>query len=201
MRVARLLLFPGLLGVLAPPAAAAQQHWGIAVELGKASFNGHASSTATSPETAGHPSPTTTWGLRVSLDGPTVGFSLGVLFANTGVQFESEEAAVESRGILGVLELSPQVSLVLLRPREVAFRLHLGAVLDHWSPEGGATRTAIGGLGGLSLDIPFSSRFGAEVRWETILTESIFEENELPPGFSRKSGWSERWVLGVRYGL
>ena len=200
MRVARLLLFPGLLGVFAAPLTA-QQHWGIAVELGKASFNGHGRSTATSPETTGHPSPTTTWGLRVSRTGPRVGFSLGVLFANTGVQFESEDAALESRGLLGLLEVSPQVSFVLLRPREVAVRIHLGGVLDHWSPEGANTRTSFGGLGALSLDLPFSSRISAEVRWETILTGSVFEEDELPPEFSLKSGWSERWVLGVRYGL
>jgi len=200
VRIARLLLFPGLLGGFAAPLFA-QQHWGIAVELGKASFNGHSSTTATSPETTGHPSPTTTWGLRASRTGPKVGFSLGVLFTNTGVQFESEEAAVESRGLLGLLEVSPQVTFVLLRPREVAVRIHLGAVLDHWSPEGADTRTSLGGLGALSLDIPFSSRFGAEVRWETILTESVFQEDELPPEFSLKSGWSERWVFGVRYGL
>lgn len=200
MRVARLLLFPGLLGILAAPLVA-QQGWGIAVELGKASFNGHASSTATSPRTSGHPSPTTTWGLRVSHAGARVGFSLGVSVANTGVQFEDEDIAAESRGILGLMEVSPQVAFVVLRPREVAFRLHLGAVLDHWSPEGGSTRTALGGLGALSLDVPFSSRFGAEVRWETILTGSVFEEGELPPGFSLKSGWSERWVLGVKYRL
>jgi hypothetical protein len=200
VRVVRLLLFPELLGILAAPLSA-QQHWGIAVELGKASFNGHGSATATSPETTGHPSPTTIWGLRVSRTGPKVEFSLGVLFANTGVLFESEDAAVESRGLLELLEVSPQVSFVLLRPREVALRIHLGAVLDHWSPEGANTRTLFGGLGALSLDLPFSSRFGAGLRWETVLTGSVFEENELPPEFSLKSGWSERWVLGVRYTL
>jgi hypothetical protein len=200
VRVARLFLFPGLLGLLSAPLGA-QQRWGIALELGKAIFNGHASSTATSPETTGHPSPATTWGLRVSRNGPKVGFSLGLLVANTGVQFESEEAAVETRSLLELLEVSPQVSFVLLRPREAALRVHLGAVLDHWSPEGGTTRTSLGGLGGLSLDVPFSSRFSAEVRWESILTESIFEEAELPPEFNLKSGWSERWILAVRYGL
>jgi hypothetical protein len=200
VRIARLLLFTGLLGIFAVPLIA-QQQWGVAVEFGRASFNGHGSSTTTSPETTGHPSPTTTWGLRVSRTGPRVGFSLGVLGTNTGVQFESEEAAVESRGLLELLEVSPQVSFVLLRPREAALRIHLGAVLDHWSPEGGTTRTSFGGLGGFSLDVPFSSRFSAEVRWEIVLTESVFEEDELPPEFSLKSGWSERWVLGVRYGL
>lgn len=200
MRAARLLLFPGLLGILAAPLAA-QQHWGLAVEVGKASFNGHASATVNSVETAAHPSPATTWGLRVSRTGPKVGFSLGLSFATTGVRFEDEDFGVESRDILGLVEVSPQVSFVLLRPREAALRIHLGAVLDHWDPDGGATRTTLGGLGGLSLDVPFSSRVSAEARWEMVLTGSAFEEGELPPEFSLKSGRSARWVLGVKYRL
>ena len=200
MRVARVLLFPGLLGMLTVPLAA-QQHWGIAVEMGKASFNGHATATTISPETTVHPSPATTWGLRVSRTGAKVGFSLGMLYANTGLQFEDDEVAAETRGILQWLEVSPQVSFLLLRPREAGFRLHLGAVLDHWSPEGGSSRTVLGGLGGLSLDVPFSSRFSAEARWEMVLTGSVFEEGELPPEAGLKSGWGEHWVLGERYRL
>jgi hypothetical protein len=124
-----------------------------------------------------------------------------MLVASTGVQFESEDAAVEARNILGLLEVSPQVAFLILKPREAAFRLHLGAVLDYWSPDGDDARTALGVLGALSLDVPFSTRFGAEVRWETTLTGSAFEEDELPSEFSRKNGWSERWILGVKYRL
>ena len=200
MRFARLLLFPSLLAILTSPLAA-QGPWAIAVELGSVSFNGHASSTATTPETTGHPSPTRTWGVRISRTGESVGFSLGIVVASTGVQFESEETAVEARNILGLVEVSPQVAIVILKPREASLRLHLGAVLDHWSPDGDNARTALGALGALSLDLPFSSRFGAEVRWETTLTGSVFEADELPSEFSRKNGWSERWVLGLKYRL
>jgi hypothetical protein len=193
-------LVPGLLGILASPLAA-QRHWGIAVELGSASFNGHARSTTITPEATGHPSPARTWGLRVSRAGSKAEFSVGALVASTGVQFEDEESAAEARGVLGLVEVSPQVALLILKPREAAVRVHLGAVLDRWSPEGDKARTALGGLAALSLDVPFSSRFGAEVRWETLLTGSVFEEDELPPEFSRKSGWSERWVVGMKYRL
>jgi len=200
VHVARLLLFPGLLGILATPLAA-QRHWSIGVEVGKASFNGHASATVNSVETAAHPSPATTFGFRVSRTGTRVAFSLGVLFASTGVRFEDEDIGAESRDILGLVEVSPQVSFVLLRPREAAFRVHLGAVLDHWSPEGASTRTSLGGVGGFSLGVPFSSRVSVEARWEMVLTGSVFEEGELPPQFGLESGWSDRWVLGVTYRL
>jgi hypothetical protein len=198
VRFARLHFIPSLLGLLASPIAA-QQHWSVAVELGSASFNGHASSTATTPETTGHPSPARTWGIRLGRDGGKVGYSLGVLVASTGVQFESDENAAEARDILGLLEVSPQVAFVILKPREAAFRLHLGGVLDYWSPEGDNARTSLGLLGALSLDVPFSSRFGAEARWETMVTGSVFEDDELPAEFDRKSGWSERWVIGVKF--
>jgi hypothetical protein len=74
-------------------------------------------------------------------------------------------------------------------------------VIDYWSPDGADSRTRLGALAALGLVVPFSERFGVHARWEATLTESLFEEDDLPPEFSRKSGWSQRWVLGVRFGL
>ena len=180
---------------------AAQRSWGIALELGNTRFGGHAKSTASDPETTGHPSATRSWGIRLDRSGRAVGFSLGLLVASSGIEFENDDASAEARNILDLLEIAPEVYFVLFRPREAAVRLHTGVILDRWSPEGDNSRTSLGGLGAVSLDVPFSSRLGAQVRWQLTMTGSVFDEDDLPAEFSRKSGWSERWVFGVRLGL
>ena len=195
----RLLLVLGLLVPTAP--LAAQRSWGVALELANLSFGGHARSAATSPETAGHPSSTRGWGLRLDGGGPKLGFALGVLVASSGVEFENDEASVEARNVLDLLEIAPEIVFVFFEPGEAAVRLHAGMVLDRWSPDGDDARTSVGGLGAVSINVPFTARIGAQVRWQVTVTGSVFDENDLPPEFSRKSGWSERWIVGVRFGL
>jgi hypothetical protein len=191
-----------LLGLLGPAAPlAAQRNWGVALELGSASFGGHAKSSDISPETSGHPSSTGTWAFRLDRTGPRVGISVGVLVASTGVEFVNDEASVEARNLLDLLEITPEVSFLLLKPREAAVRLHAGAVLDRWSPDGDNARTSLGGLGALSMDLPFTSRISVQARWQMTVTGSVFDEDDLPPEFTRKSGWSTRAVLGARFGL
>lgn len=199
MRIVRLVLGLGLL-VQATPLTA-QRNWGVALELGSASFGGHARSTGISPETSGHPSSTGTWGFRIDRSGPRVGVSVGVLVASTGVEFVNDEASVEARNLVGLLEIAPEVSFLLLKPREAAVRVHAGAVLDHWSPDGAETRTSLGGLGALSMDVPFTTRISVQARWQITVTGSVFDEDDLPPEFTRRSGWSNRFVAGVRFGL
>lgn len=198
MRIVRLVLMLGLVGPAAP--LAAQRSWGIALEIGQVSFGGHARSSDT-PETWGHPSGTRTWGFRVDRTGHKLGLSLGILAGSTGVEFENDQAAAEARNVLDLLEFAPEISIVVLQPKEAAVRVHAGAVLDRWSPEGDNARTSIGGLGALSIDVPFSSRLSVQVRWQLTLTGSVFDGDDLPPEFSRESGRSERWVLGARLGL
>jgi hypothetical protein len=198
VRIVRLLFVLGILGPAAP--LAAQRQWGVALEVGQVSFDGHAKSTVP-PETSGHPSSASIWGLRLDRNGPRIGFGVGILAASTGVEFESDEAAAEARDVLDLFEIAPEISVVILKPRETAVRLHAGAVLDRWSPHGDVARTALGGLGAISIDVPFSSRISVTVRWQVAATGSVFNEEELPPDFSRKSGRSTRWIVGGRFGL
>ena len=199
MRIVWLVLVLVFLGSSAP--LAAQRSWGVALEVAQVNFGGHARSTAMTPETWGHPSSTRTWGLRVDRAGSRVGLSLGILLGSSGVEFENDEAAAEARNVLDLLEIAPEISIVVLKPREAVIRVHGGAVLDRWSPEGDNARTSVGGLGALSIALPLSSRVSVQVRWQMTLTESVFDDNDLPPDFSRESGWSERYVFGIRYGL
>jgi hypothetical protein len=198
VRIVQLVLVSVLLGLGAIPLEA-QGHWGVSIEFGMASFSGHAESGTL--EASAHPSSTGTWGLRLDRTGRKVQFSVGLLIASTGVEVEDDDASAEAKDILELLEIAPQVSYLIFQPREAAVRLHAGAIIDHWSPEGDDSRTRVGGLGALSIDIPFSSRFAVQVRWEATITGSVFDEDDLPIELERKSGWSQRWVVGARYGI
>jgi hypothetical protein len=190
-----------LVVLMGPGRLAAQHRWGLALEIARAGFSGQGRSDVLDPETGVHPSSTTIWGLRLDRTGSRVGWSLGLSIATTGVEFESDDASAEARNVLELIEISPQVSVLLLEPREAALRIHLGPVIDHWSPDGADARTRIGALAALGLAVPFSARFGVEARWEMTLTVSVFVYDELPPVFSLKSGWCVGWVGGVRLGL
>ena len=200
MRIVRLTLVSVLAG-LGTSALHAQARWGIGIEHGMASFSGHAEAPDIIPETSGHPSSAHTWGLRVDRTGRKAGFSVRLLVAVTGVEFENDDVSAEAKNVLDLFELSPQISYLVFQPREAAVRLHAGLVIDRWSPDGDNARTSTGGLGGVSIDVPFSSRVGVQLRWEAAVTASVFDEDDLPPGFTRKSGWSQRYAIGLRYGL
>lgn len=176
----------------------AQAQWGLGLEFGMARYSGHAKSVGITPETSGRPAPSQTWGLRVDRTAGRLRFSLGVLMAAGGVEFENEDAAAQAKGVLDLLEVSPEIAFVIFQ-REAAVRLHAGAVIDRWSPDGDEDRTSAGGLGGLSVELPFSSRIGVQVRWDIALTGSVFDEDDLPPEFERENGVRQRLVVGARY--
>lgn len=202
MRIVHLALAFTLLG-FGRTTLLAQQGVGLSLEIGKASFSGHAKAAGggTTPETTGHPSSANTWGFQLDRTGRKVRFSVGVLIASTGVVFESDEFAAEARNLLELFEISPQVAVLVLKPKYAAVRLHAGLVVDRWSPEGDQARTTMGGLGAVSLEVPLSARAGMQFRWEGSVTGSIFDEDDLPPEFERKSGVRLRWVVAGRYRL
>jgi hypothetical protein len=198
--VSHLFLVSLLLGPVATRLPA-QQGWGLSLELGRAGFHGHARSVGISPETSGHPSAAGTYAIRIDRTGRRTSFSIAALIATTGVEFESEDASAEVRNLLELIEISPEIAIQVFHPREVAVRLHAGVVLDRWRPEGENSRTALGALGAVSLEVPLSHRVGVTLRWQADVTGSVFDEDDLPPDFERRSGWSERWVVGARYRL
>jgi hypothetical protein len=175
--------------------------WGLAGEIGSAGFGGHSRAAGNAPESSGHPSRSTTWGFRLDRTGRTLRLSLGLLMGSAGVEFENDDLSVESKGLLSLLGVSPELSLLVLRSGSAAVRLHAGAVIDHWSPEGDESRTRMGGLGGTSVEFRLARRFHGQIRWEVALTGSVFDSDDLPPEFEPKTGVRQRWALGLRYGL
>ena len=199
MRSIRISLAALICAVGTVPIQAQERSWGLVAEAGLASFSGHSKSTSEPQE--GHPGGASTWGIRLDRTRDHVRLTLGVLYATSGLEIESSEASAQAKGILKVYEISPEISFVLFQPRDGAVRLHLGGVIDHWSPTDADGRTRLGGLAALSLEVPLSDRISVQVRGEATLTGSLFNEDEVPSDYERKSGIRQRWSLGTRYRL
>jgi hypothetical protein len=200
VRIVSMVLASALLG-LGHATLVAQEGLGLSLETGMVTFAGHAHSVGITPETGGHPSSGRTWGLQLDRTGRNVRFSVGVMIASTGVELENDDAAAEAKNVLGLLSIAPEISLLVFRPRQASIRFHGGLVFDRWSPEGDDARTSLGGLGAVSVEVPLSARIGMRLRWEGALTGSVFDEDDLPTDFERKTGIRQRWVVGARYGL
>jgi hypothetical protein len=203
VRQAPLIVLTVVSCLLTTPAASQERHWGLSGEFGLATFGGHAQSRdgATPDDVSGHPSSSSTFGLRVDRSGRSTRVSLGLLRASMGVAFEDDESLVESKDVLTLLEITPEIALSVVKSGESVLRVHLGAVIDRWSPDGAEARTTIGGLGGTSLEMPFTPRIAVYLRYEVSVGRSLFEEGDLPAELERTSGVRQRWAVGGRYGL
>ncbi len=200
MRTLRMVL-PALWLMAGSASLNAQQGWGVALEIGSAGFSGHSGSTGDTPESSGRPAGTSTWGVLLDRTGRAVRFSVGARVASTGVMIEDDEISVEARDVLTLLEIAPEAAVTVLRPEGGAIRLHVGVVVDRWSADGVEARTRVGGLGGVSLEMPLARRIGIQVRWDASITGSVFRDEDLPADFERRSGRRTRWSLGARYRL
>ncbi|MEO8294547.1 MAG: hypothetical protein ABI613_03450 [Gemmatimonadota bacterium] len=178
----------------------AQDSWGITPEIGSARFSGNARSI--SDETlSGHPDGASTWGIRFDRSSRRLRLSVGVLYASTGVVFEDDQVIAGIKNALTLLEVTPELSATIFHVGGGQLRLHGGMAIDRWSPDGDNRRTALGGLGALSLEAPLTPRLNLAVRWEAVITGSVFDENDLPSTFERAQGVRQRFGIGARVGI
>ncbi|MEO8199840.1 MAG: hypothetical protein ABI679_04890 [Gemmatimonadota bacterium] len=196
----RMRVLAGLVLIVLPRPLLGQGHWGITGEVGAAQFSGHAHSVS-GLETTGHPAAASTWGIRLDHGTGRARLSVGLLYSTTGVEFESDDLVAGVKNLLTLLEISPELSWQALHAGACSVRFHGGMVIDRWSPDGDPARTALGGLAALSLEAPLSHRANIAVRWEATLTQSVFDDNDLPADFERKQGFRRRLGIGIRFSL
>ncbi len=194
----RMFMLAALSLLLSPETLSGQGRWGITPEAGSARFSGHAHS-VTGPEATGHPSAAGTWGVRFDRDLGKARVSVGLLRSATGVEFENDDLVTGVKHLLTLFEISPELSFQAVHLGAGSLRLHGGMVIDHWSPDGDPARTSLGGLAAASLEVPLSRRTSVAVRYEATLTQSVFDENDLPSEFERKQGFRRRVGVGVRF--
>jgi hypothetical protein len=184
-----------LLGLtLAPLPATAQ--WGVSVELGVARFAG------TSRDSAGAtvgPYRPTTFGLRLDRALGQARVAVDVFYAKTGLAGEGQGVAVVQYGSASLWEIAPAVSLRVARfGTGVEARVEAGPALDLWDFDG-ERRTRLGGRAATVVEWPLARDLMGSLRVSGVLSESVFDAADTPPGVERRATRRFGVALGLRY--
>jgi len=187
-----------LLAVCVLSAAPLAAQWSVGVELGQLACRGGSTDTSSSdlPNTL-RPSPGATFALRVQRRFAGFGAGIALLYSQTGVGAENDETTVEIRNKMELLELAPEVFVVLARPGAGGvFLLHAGVLIDRWSLESDE-RNRMAGLAAVSLDWPMAGRLSGTFRAGLAVGPSVFNEGEMPEGFERRATWRRSITAGI----
>jgi hypothetical protein len=186
----------------AGPAAPAAAQWSVAIDAAATVFSGASRDTTLAEPTGFHPHRPTLFAGRVDRRVGRLGVGLAVGVAGADLIEEGPDAGAVVKHILDLVEVAPEVSLlVAATPAGAALRVHAGPLVDVWSPDGGDDRTRVGGHAAASLEWPIAGRLAGVVRAGAAVTGSLFNADELPPGFVRRAMWRRTVSLGARYRL
>lgn len=139
--------------------------------------------------------------LRVERQFARVRLGLGIMHARSGLAIGDRDLVVEARNVFRLWEFAPEVAARIAGAgSQPTVWLHAGPLLDVWLPEGDETRSRAGAHAGASLTFPLLRRVSGTVRVVGSVTPSVFDADELPVGFERRSTRRFEVALGARYG-
>jgi hypothetical protein len=182
--------------------SAAQQRWGLAMDLGLTRFWG--GSEAIPPdETPGlKPYRPTTVAVRVDRVLGRARVGLGVAYGASGIAAESEDLAVIAKGGLGWVQLAPELAYRLATLGSgPELRVFGGPVADLWLPDGEDRRFRLGARTGFELLAPLGGWIAVTVRAHGGVSGSLFREADVPSGFRTTMMPNAGVALGLRLGL
>src|SRR5256885_15426238 len=183
---------------LAVPGRAGAAQWGLSAEVGVARFGG--TSRDSSGATLGPYRPTT-FGARLDRELGQVRVGIGLLYARTGLAGEQDQTAVVFYDRASLVEAAPEISLKVARfGGGVVTRVAGGPSLDIWDVDG-VSRTRVGARGAVAFDWPLSERCTGSLRATAVVSGSVVNRGETPPGGDRRP--TRRWgvSVGPRYRL
>ena len=187
------ILLAGLAGRLS-----AQGAWKVTFERGSTTYSmiAHDTSTPQIRVVVWHPA---AYSLRLSREAGGTGFALTLTAANGRLGATAGDAVILPGATILLLEVAPELRRRLATASSGASLIgHLGPVLDIWAPQGDDVRTAYGGMGGVTLDLPVTRRWSASVRADLTLTGSEATKAEESGGITRaKTMRRGRLALGI----
>lgn len=188
-----LLLLP-----VAVPVGSLVAQWGAAVEIGVARFGG--TSRDSSGTTVGPYRPTT-FGLRLDRDLGRTRLAVGVMYAKTGLAGMMGNVAVVDYDAASLLEIAPEVSIRVARLGAAAVaRVEAGPAVDVWELDGDK-RTRVGARGALAVECLLGGRFTASIRATGVVSGSMANADETPPGVERDGTRRGGVSVGLRVRL
>ena len=150
----------------------AQRVWTVTLERGNTSYSMAAHDTST-PQIRLLPWHPVSYSIRVSRDGPRVGYSLALTTANGQMGATIGNAVILPGSGLILLEVAPEIRHRFATTSFGATLLaHVGPLFDLWAPQGGDVRTTFGAMGGVTLSLPIDRRWGAVIRGDLAVTGS-----------------------------
>jgi hypothetical protein len=177
--------------------------WSVSTEVGMLRFWGAAVDTAAPDDPSGaRPSPSTSVSVRVQRRCGTIGLGIGVLHSSGGIGVEKKTIAVEEKDVVQLDEVLLDAALRVASPGPGgAVVLHLGPVIDRWSPVDVPRRTRIGARAAVSLDLPIGARWTGTFAAGVALSASLFLDDEVPEGFVLRAMWRRALSAGIQLRL
>ncbi len=199
--IRRGILFIAVL--LAVPAEALSQAaaWTVTAEVGWAAVSGASRDPATGA--VFRPARGTVVGLGLARGTPRLGVGVVVRRARSGLALTDQEVTVLTGELQFTLyEIAPEVTMRLRRFGPYGgLTLSAGPVIDVWRLTESSSRIRIGGRAALAVESRLGERISGVVRAEGVLSGSMFDPGELPPGFEWRVQLRRHLVVGVRYRL
>jgi hypothetical protein len=194
----RMLWILGLMAGGLVDSAHAQSDWRLTLDAGATTFSAAAHDTST-PTVELRPWRPTTFSLRVTRDAGKLGFGFTLGLSKGPLGVDVEDFVLLDGGKAMLIEVAPEVRYRLAElSGGGALHLSAGPIADFWSPDGGDTRTLIGGIGGLTISLPLAGNWLVDVRGDLAVTGSLLTEEEEDPGLIRESTMRRgRLALGI----
>jgi len=185
------------------PAAGSTQNgaWAISADVSTVWFGGGAEDPA-ADITIG-PGPATAFGLGVTRVAGSVRLGVRLLRLESGLRLSGEGVTLtaENSGFT-LYELAPEVSFRLVQLGSAGSNLRLagGPTFDLWQLAGVDDRTRAGGRALVALEIPVAGGWIGATWLEGAVSGSVFDANELPSEYERRSLLRGSVGVELRYG-
>lgn len=175
-----------LLAAAVPSTASAQAGWHLTLERGSTTFSAAAHDTS-ADQVQVRPWHPATYTFRLVRESRRLGFGVALTYSNGPVAANIDDFVLLPGDTQLLIELAPELRYPLIAASSgVTLRIHVGPVVDIWTPSGDDTRTVFGGLGGLTMSFPIAGRWQADLRADVAVTGSNVTKDEASDGIVRE---------------
>jgi hypothetical protein len=179
----------------------AQTGWHVALEAGDLRFSGTSADTSSEGPGSFRPYRPTAAALRFERGGGRLRVGMGLVYASGPVALASPDVTLSVEGTpLTLLELAPALSWRVLRLGSGSLRVSGGPIIDRWSWDVAPTRWRVGGELAAQLEGSLGGSAALVVRAGIAHTASVFDQEDLPPGFALRRTWRRSLTAGIALG-
>jgi hypothetical protein len=178
-----------------------QGQWSVGAEVGADRFWGGSRET-TADERSFRPYRPTSFGARIQWEGTGVGLGIRLGYFSAGMALEGSDIIVVANNVFSVYSLAPEILYrVGILGSDNRVLLRAGPLVETWKPLDEEAETRIGVHGALALQVPLGWKLEGVLAAGAALIPSPFAEDQLDPGFERRSLWRRSITAGLQYRL